>query len=203
MSIQNEFVLRYREDGHVRFQIPARICNVDAAKALTDGISQIDGVYRVKLFCSQHKLSIRFEEAYCDFKSLARQLFNLIAELEKKGKFQARVIPKSTPWREKAKARFDSFKTTRWAKEKFGDVKETVQAAKVITRLGMKKPTAFIKDPEKAFIDFFNDILVLFLIKLHWNNITQHWLINPLKYRYEWMALFYMFFLLVRSRKQK
>ena len=88
MSIQNEFVLRYREDGHVRFQIPARICNVDAAKALTDGISQIDGVYRVKLFCSQYKLSIRFEEAYCDFKSLARQLFNLLAELEKKANFR-------------------------------------------------------------------------------------------------------------------
>jgi len=38
--------------------------------------------------------------------------------------------------------------------EKFGDAKETVQAAKVITRLGMKKPTAFMKDPEKAIIDF-------------------------------------------------
>jgi hypothetical protein len=52
-------------------------------------------------------------------------------------------------------------------------------------------------------IDFFNDILVLFLIKLHWTNITQQWLLKPLKYRYEWMALFYMFFLLVRSRKKK
>jgi len=94
------------------------------------------------------------------------------------------------------------FKATRWAKEKFGDVKETVQAAKVITRLGMKKPKAFMKDPEKAIIDFLNDILVLFLIRLHWNDITQNWLVKPLKYRYEWMALFYMFFLLVRSRKK-
>jgi len=49
MSIQKEFVLRYRDDGHVRFQIPARICHVDAAKAVTDGISGIDGVYRVNL----------------------------------------------------------------------------------------------------------------------------------------------------------
>jgi hypothetical protein len=203
MSIQKEFVLRYRVDGHVRFQIPARICHVDVAKAITDGISGIDGVYRVNLYRSQQKLSIRFEESVCDFKSLARHTFDLLAELEKKGALKPKPVSKSALWKEKAKSRLDDFKATRWAKEKFGDAKETVQAAKVITRLGMKKPTAFMKDPEKAIIDFLNDILVLFLIKLHWNDITQNWLVKPLKYRYEWMALFYMFFLLVRSRKKK
>ena len=203
MSIQKEFVLRYREDGHVRFQIPARICNIDVAKAVTDGISRIDGVYRVNLYRSQQKLSIRFEESVCDFKSVAKQLFDLLTDLEKKGDLKPKPVSKSTLWKEKAKAKLDAFKPTRWAKEKFGDAKETVQAAKVITRLGMKKPTAFMKDPEKTVIDFLNDILVLFLIKLHWNDITQHWLLKPLKHRYEWMALFYMFFLLVRSRKQK
>ena len=203
MSIQKEFVLRYKEDGHVRFQVPARICNIDVAKAVTDGISEIDGVYRVNLYRSQQKLSIRFKESVCDFKSVARQLFDLLTDLEKKGDLKPKPVSKSTLWKEKAKAKLDAFKPTRWVKEKFGDAKETVQAAKVITRLGMKKPTAFMKDPEKTVIDFLNDILVLFLIKLHWNDITQHWLLKPLKHRYEWMALFYMFFLLVRSRKQK
>ncbi|MFZ2311596.1 MAG: hypothetical protein WAV82_03175 [Methylobacter sp.] len=203
MAIQKEFVLRYRVDGHVRFQIPAQICNVDVAKAVTDGISGIDGVYRVNLYRSQQKLSIRFEESVCDFKSLAKQLFNLLADLEKNGDLKPKPVAKSVPWKEKAKSKLDAFKATRWAKEKFGDAKETVQAAKIITKLGMKKPTAFMKDPEKAIIDFLNDILVIFLIRLHWNNITQQWLVKPLKHRYEWMALFYMFFLLVRSRKQK
>jgi hypothetical protein len=203
MSIQKEFVLRYREDGHVRFQIPARICNIDVAKALTDGISGIDGVYRVNLYRSQQKLSIRFKESVCDFKSVAKQMFDLLTDLENKGELKPKPVSKSTLWKEKAKAKLDAFKPTRWAKEKFGDAKETVHAAKVITRLGMKKPTAFMKDPEKTIIDFLNDILVLFLIRLHWNDITQHWLLKPFKHRYEWMALFYMFFLLVRSRKQK
>ena len=203
MSIQKEFVLRYRDDGHVRFQIPAQICNVDAAKAVTDSISGIDGVYRVNLYRSQQKLSIRFQESICDFKSLARQLFDLLAELEEKSALQPKPVAKSTLWKEKAKSRLDDFKVTRWAKEKYGDAKETVHAAKVITRLGMKKPKAFIKDPEKAIIDFLNDILVLFLLKLHWNEITKNWLIKPLKYRYEWIALFFMFFLLVRSRRKK
>lgn len=203
MSIQKEFVLRYRVDGHIRFQIPAQICNADAAKAVTDGISGIDGVYRVNLYRSQQKLSIRFNESVCDFKSLARQLFHLLADLEIKGSLKPKSVSKSALWKEKAKSRFGDFKAARWAKEKFADAKETVQAAKVITKLGMKKPKAILNDPEKAIIDFLNDILVIFLIRLHWNDITQNWLVRPLKYRYEWMALFYMFFLLVRSRKKK
>jgi len=44
---------------------------------------------------------------------------------------------------------------------------------------------------------------VLFMIRLHWNNITQLWIVSPFKYRYEWMAVFYMVYLLVRSRKPK
>ncbi|WP_262965053.1 hypothetical protein [Methylobacter psychrophilus] len=203
MSIQKEFVLRYNLDGHVRFEIPARICNDDVAKAVTDGISEIDGVYRVNLYRGQQKLSIRFNETVCDFKTLARQLFDLLADLETKGALKPKPVSTSARWKEKAKAKINNFKVTRWAKEKFGAAKETVQAAKVITRLGMKKPNAFMQDPEKAVISFLNDILVLFLIKLHWNDITQNWLLKPLKYRYEWMALFYLFFLLVRSRKQK
>lgn len=203
MSIQKEFVLRYNLDGHVRFEIPARICNVDVAKAVTDGISGIDGVYRVNLYRGQQKLSIRFNETVCDFNALARQLFDLLSDLETKGALKPKPVSTSARWKEKAKAKIDNFKVTRWAKEKFGAAKETVQAAKVITRMSMKKPNAFMQDPEKAVISFLNDILVLFLIKLHWNDITQNWLLKPLKYRYEWMALFYLFFLLVRSRKQK
>ncbi len=203
MPIQKEFVLRYRVDGHIRFQIPAQICTVEIAKTLTDGISEIDGVYRVNLYRGQRKLSIRFDEYVCDFKSLARQLFNLLTELESNGGLKPKPDEKLVLWKEKAKAKLDGFKATHWVKEKFGDAKETVQAAKVITKLGMKKPKAFIKDPEKAIIDFLNDILVIFLIRLHWNDITQHWLVRPLAHRYEWTALFYMFFLLVRSRKQK
>ncbi len=203
MSIQKEFVLRHRVDGHIRFQIPAQICSVEIAKTITEGISALDGVYRVNLYRGQQKLSIRFDEAVCDFKSLARQLFQLLAELEEKGALKAKPVSTLVPWQEKAKTKLGDMKATRWVKQKFGDAKETVQAAKVITKLGMKKPTAFMQDPEKAVIDFLNDILVIFLIRLHWDNITQHWLLKPFKHRYEWMALFYMFFLLVRSRRKK
>lgn len=206
MSIQREFILRYQIDGHVRFQIPVLICNVSIAKAITEGILAIDGVYRVNLYRGQQKLSIRFHESLCDFNSLAKQLFVLLGDLEKKGIFNPEPIAKSQPlsqWKQKAKSRLNEFKATRWAKEKYGNARDTIQAAKIIGKIGIKKPKAFIKDPEKAVIDFLNDILVLYLIKIHWSSITQHWLVKPLKHRYELMAMFYMFFLLVRSRKKK
>ncbi|MFI3218281.1 MAG: hypothetical protein QX189_04095 [Methylococcales bacterium] len=203
MSIQKEFVLRYRIDGHIRFQIPAKICEETAAKIVTDAVLAIEGVYRVTLYRKQQKLSIRFQESACDFKSLAQQLFQLLADLEKTDLFNQKPVTKTESWREKTSAKLNDFKVTRWAKEKYSDAKETVQAAKIITKLGMSKPKSFVNDPEKAMIDFFNDVLVLFLIKLHWTNITQQWLLKPLKYRYEWMALFYMVFLLVRSRRKK
>lgn len=84
MSIKKNLCCAIRADGHVRFQIPVQVCNTDVAKAVTDGISGMDGVYRVNLYRSQQKLSIRFEESVCDFKSLARQLFDVLADLEKK-----------------------------------------------------------------------------------------------------------------------
>jgi hypothetical protein len=206
MSIQKEFVVRYRVDGHVRFQIPARICDFAIGKTITDCISSIEGVYRVSLYRNQQKLSIRFHESVCDFKSLAKQLFLLLTELQNNGSLDEKAVSKPTTpaqWKEKTKSKLGSLRATHWLKEKFGDAKETIHAAKIITKLGSKKPKAFIKDPEKAIIDFLNDILVLYLIKLHWHNITQHWIVKPLKYRYEWMALFYMVFLLVRSRRPK
>lgn len=201
MSIQKEFVLRYRGDGHVRFQVPARVCDKAIATAISTGVAAIDGVYRVDFYRSQGKLAIRFKESFCDFQSLAKQLFLLLAELEKNGVLNPTPPPKSliAVWAEKAKTKVNNLKATRWAKERVTDAKETVQAAKIV--MGRRK--AFIADPEKAIIDFLNDVLVLFLIKLHWTHITRLWLPNPLKYRYELMAMFYMFFLLVRARKKK
>lgn len=202
MSIQKEFVLRYRADGHVRFQIPAQICDSTVAQRVQDGIAGITGVYRVNLYKGQQKLSIRYQESVCDFNALAKQIYQLLGQLEKASALTP-SLPEKSKWKQKLSAKMDTFKATRWAKEKYGDAKETVQAAKIITNLGLKKPKAFMKDPEKAITDFLNDVLVLFMIRLHWENITKLWIVNPLKYRYEWMAVFYMVYLLVRSRKPK
>ncbi len=202
MPIQKEFLLRYRDNGHVRFEVPAQVCDSVVAKSLSDSIKGIAGVYRVNIYRNQQKLSIRFQESVCDFKTLARQLSQLLSYLEKNGALIAKPTGIS-PWKHKIAAKIGDFQVTRWAKEKYGDAKETVQAAKIITNIGLKKPKAFFKDPEKAITDFLTDVLVLFMIRLHWDHITKLWIVNPIKYRYEWLAVFYMVFLLVRSRRPK
>lgn len=206
MSIQKQCVLRHRTEGHVRFQLPAPLCQKGVADIVAAKIKAIDGVYRVNFYARQGKISIRFQEIVCDFSQLIKQIFELISELEKSG---ALVIPiEKKPGAiaklgTKVSEKADNFATTRWLKAKTIEIKETLQAAKIITKLTLKKPNALIKDPEKAIIDFLNDILVLFLIRLHWDHITKLWLLNPLKYRYEWLATLYMFFLLIRSRRPK
>jgi len=55
---------------------------------------------------------------------------------------------------------------------------------------------------ERTVINFLNDIAALYLVKIHWDLITKRWTQAPFTYRYEWLTVFYLVFLLVRSRKQ-
>jgi len=206
MSIQKDFIVRYRNEGHVRFEIPERLCDKKIAKIITSKILEIEGVYQVDLFIRQRKLSIRFQEIVCDFRQLAKHLFQLLAELEQQGLLAAQVIQEpsvNNKTQGKLKSKIKKWKATQWATDKYSDAKETVQAAKTITKLGLKKPKLFTQDPEKALIDFLNDILLLYLIKIHWSRITQEWIPRPWAFRYQWTAVFYLFYLLMRSRRPK
>lgn len=206
MSIQKEFIVRYQFEGHVRFEIPEQLCDEVVAKLVSARVLEIEGVYKVDLFRKQKKLSIRYQHVVCEFEQLAKQLFQLISELDQQGLLVAKVVNEVNSQQQKTwnvKSKVKNWKASRWATEKYSDVKETVQAAKVITKLGLKKPKALIKDPEKAIIDFLNDVLVLYLIKLHWTRITQEWIPKPWAFRYQWTAVFYLFYLLMRSRKPK
>lgn len=206
MSIQKNFTVRYRSEGHVRFEIPEQICDKSVADIVTARILEIEGVYRVNLYRKQKKLSIRYQEVVCEFKQLARHLFLLLSELEQKGLLVTRSVREVTvnnKTQGKLTTKFKNWKATQWATEKYDDAKDTVHAAKKITKLGFKKPKLFVQNPEKAIIDFLNDILVLYLIKIHWTRITKEWIPKPWTFRYQWTAVFYLFYLLMRSRRPK
>jgi hypothetical protein len=203
MAIQKQFILRYRDEGHLRFQIPEQFCELKIAQGLTAQLLAIEGVYRVQVHRSQKKLIIRYQETACDFKTLAKRLFQIITELteEQQREAQSAAANHAKPF-DKIKEKVKNLKVSRWFGEKYTEGKETLQAAKILSD-GLKKNKTLIQDPEKAVIDFLNDMLVLFLIKLHWEHITKQWIPQPFKYRNEWAAVFYMLFLLMRSRKPK
>lgn len=201
MAIQKQFILRYREEGHVRFQMPARFCEPDTAAALTAALSKLDGVYRVNVYRSARKLSIRYQETRCDFKTLATHLYQRVAELEQKpaASLQPQRLDKVVA---NVKDRLRQSAPSLWVKQKWDEARETAQAARILAN-GLKKNKAIIDNPEKFVTDFFNDVLALYLIKLHWEPITKQWIPNPFKYRYEWLAVSYLLYLLMRSRNPK
>jgi hypothetical protein len=201
MAIQKEFILRYHSKGHIRFQLPARACGGEAGQLLCAQLLSIRGVSRVDLFKTQKKLSIRFHEPSCSFHELSRQLFQLLADLEQQGYFVEKSL--LAVGKTGLLKRLKNNRVNRWFHEKYQAAKETAQAAKVIGKISTQGPKALFNDPEKAIIDFLNDILALYLIRLHWTRITQEWLLKPFKHRYEWMAVFYLFYLLVRARRKK
>jgi hypothetical protein len=206
MPIQREFVLRYRSKGHIRFQVPERISSAPFIIDFTGQLEAIEGVVSVKLFSKQLKLSIRFNESVCSFNTLIKKMHALLEMLEQATPWHAKTTETKKPvlsWRNRFSNKMSSMKASSWLRGKYSDAKETVQAAKVLTKLGMKKPRAFLKNPEQTIIDFLNDILVLYLIKIHWGRITKEWIPNPFKYRYEWLAVWYLFFLLMRSKRTK
>jgi hypothetical protein len=201
MAIQKEFILRYRGPKHVRFEIPSAFCTAWAAEALTGRLLAVDGIYRVKVYRSQKKLAIRYQETVHDFVGLCRVLFRIVGDLEKEALTAAK--PKAVQAaRQRVRNQFKNLKAFRWFGRKYDDAKETLQAAKIVGK-GLTQSGKFFQDPEKTIIDFLNDVLVLFLIRLHWDHITKEWIPRPLKYRYEWMAVFYMIYLLMRSRRPR
>ncbi len=204
MSIQKEIVLRYRAAGHVRFQLPERLCEKHPADLLRQEILRFDGVYRVNLYRRQGKLSIRYTPEICPFAALAKQLFDLINDLKGKGHLDRKTYEQPAhSMAGRFTEKLNNLRATRWAKDKYADTKETAKAVGILAKLGLKNKPELLQNPEKAFIDFFNDVLVLYLIKTHWHTITQQWLLKPLRYRYEWMASFYLMYLLVRSKLPK
>jgi hypothetical protein len=54
---------------------------------------------------------------------------------------------------------------------------------------------------EKAIINFLNDLVAFYLVKVHWELISQRWLKDPVKNANAWLTVFYLMFLLVRYRK--
>lgn len=198
MAIQKEFILRYRNDGHLRFQIPARLCEASTARLIVDHVSAIPGVSSVRLYRGQQKLSIRYSEAILDCKTLARRLYDVLEVMRENGCFTENPVAKPG-----ILEKLSHNKIGDWFGEKYQAGKETLRAARLLGKIGVQGPKALIKDPEKAVVDFLNDVLVLYLIRVHWTRITQEWLVRPFAYRYEWMAVFYLFYLLVRSRRKK
>ncbi|BCX81225.1 hypothetical protein MIT9_P0803 [Methylomarinovum caldicuralii] len=196
--LTRKIILRYRAPGHVRFQLPPQLCRPPAAQELVAALRQVDGVYRVRL--GGNKLSIRYHEPFVSFQELARHLHRIVTELERSGKLEARSPAPRRP----LLARVKGSRPVLWIRNQLQALRETATAFGILARRGvLGKGGAIIEDPRKFAFEFANDVLVLYLIKVHWHRIVHDWLPHPVRNRYNWAAVFYLTYLLVKSRLPK
>lgn len=195
MSSDKGIILRYRAPGHVRFQIAGELCASAPRRSIETGLREVEGIYRVDFFERQRKVSIRFVEAICSFDRLNDVFSRVVADTVSAAPVPGCCAVEPTALMSPPTVGRSGFAPLNWVRAKLGGIGRPLGSP-----AGAQSPT-WLK--EATVVEFLNDALVLFLIKLHWHMITQHWLRLPWRYRYEWMAALYMIFLLVRSRRPK
>ena len=189
MPITQQIILRHHGEGHLRFQFPKALLKGISEQQLLEALNAHQGIYRVTVFPSQGKLSIRYFEELTDFKTIVRTLYATVLKLEDLAEVTA--LTPSQP------------SASRWLSEMSEEVNETFTAAGILARRWFRRTEEISTEPPALMLDFFTDILVLYLVKAHWHLITQHWLKKPWIFRYEWSASIYMIYLLVRSKRSK
>lgn len=194
-TIARQIIVRYRGTGHTRFSLPAALCDESFAPVIEDSLRTLPGVYRATLYRSQGKLSVYYDPHACGLNDVARCLHGALAK-------PAAQIKRGTAIAS-MKQRLHIAQPMHWLKEKTENLKAK---AKLLSQFAstQTREKSLLQNmlSEKAIINFTNDVVVFYLIKTHWEIISQKWLKEPLKYRNAWLTTFYLVFLLVRYRRQ-
>lgn len=205
-SLMRQVVLRHRAEGYLRFDLPQGLCAGEAAAAIRQRLEALNGVYRVSFHPGYGKLAVRYHPAVCDTRRVARALSEGVSAVQARGlepacehcaAREAEPVPPTG-----LKARLLNLGPVRWAREKAQEARQTTAALRQLSMARFKKVPAVLEDPGKAIHEFIVDILVLYLIRIHWDRITQQWLRAPIRFRYEWLAVFYLTYLMVKARRQ-
>lgn len=200
MSISQQVQLRYRSEGHLRFALPAVLRAPEMAGQLVAGLQSMEGIYRVDLYGRQGKLSIRYLGTVCDFGAVVRRLYALVNQLA--GRAAQTVRPAATSRADEPRAAglpVAGSGLGPWVRDKLQEARETVAAMGIMLSRGFRA----LNQRPRWVTEFLNDLLMLYLIKIHWHHILTLWLPNPWRYRYEWAATFYLIYLSVQSRLPK
>ena len=202
-SILSRVTVRHRAPGYLRLILPGELNTGSVPAFLERGLHQLEGVRLAAVYVRQGKLSVHYDETVCEARDVARKLARLVDLLVEHG-FVVETGPGSghgvKRWGSNLRRRWHAAKA-RW-QGRYRNVREQTE---LLLGKEMKAHPALRllgNDPEKAMVNFLNDAVTFYLIKVHWNLIVQRWLRRPWTHRYEWLTSFYLIFLLVRSRRQ-
>lgn len=186
-ALARAIAVRHKEPGHLRLELPLRLLDPAAREHLDTGLRERLGVYRVSFEAGERRMSIRYEPQQCSQQDVARQLRSLLDTLPPES-------PNATPAHAAAPLPGAQLLSDagQWADRFLGGTLKS--------RLDPVLKGALT---EKASINFLNDVLMFYLIKIHWDLITKRWMKEPVKHADAWLTTFYLIFLLIRFRKGK
>jgi hypothetical protein len=195
--------VRYRDAGHVRFDLPRELRNERVAAFIEERMREVEGVYRVAVFVGLGKLSIRWDETVCDLNAIVRHLATAVTH--------AADLPTAVPApttsfaggepRPSVFGRLLEQPPFAALRERYGDLRAKADLVyrHFARKFGRQTPLPF--DAKDWAVHFINDLVAFYLIRVHWIRITTQWLPRPWAYRYQWLTVVYLTFLLVRHRK--
>jgi hypothetical protein len=164
-------------------------------------------VYRVTLYATQRRLAVSFDAHVCTAADVGRGLKGCLGALS-----TASIVTREhAPGPHIAAALAGRVSpalhdAARQARRAFANLRGQIerlrhpQAAPGSLQAKLQPMLANALS-EKAVINFLNDLVAFYLVKVHWELISQRWLKDPVKNANAWLTVFYLMFLLVRYRK--
>ncbi len=195
-------VVRHREPGHLRFELPAELCAGARAEALEAGLAGRAGIYRTTLYRAARKLSLRYDPHQADEREV---VLALRAQLDRlPGPLVQALRPAGEEFGQAlqgARRKIEDGVRRSLARFRLALMKLRQAEPKQGTLAARLQPVLAGALTERAILNFLNDLLAFYLIKVHWELITRRWMRNPVAHADAWLAIFYLMYLLVRYRK--
>jgi hypothetical protein len=203
-DLARRIVVRHREAGYLRLELPPEICHAGAAQVIDSALRQVAGVYRVTLNASQRRLAVRFDAHICTAADVARGLKACLHALPDEAIAAAPAHNTMTALAGQLNPGLQD--AARQARRAFANLRgqiERLRHSKAAPGSLQAKLQPMLANAlsEKAIINFLNDLVAFYLVKVHWELISQRWLKDPVKHANAWLTVFYLMFLLVRYRK--
>jgi len=208
-SVSRQILVLHKSAGHVRFALPATLANPGSAAVFEAALLRIPGVRLVRIDIGTGKMGVHYDPIACSLGQLALVLKGSLDTATAAAQPAAASAPSA------AGIGAIGQQLAQGAKQAEALARRLVQgvqaqlapppAAAATASPGKLTPLRRAFNPallnEKAVINFANDIVAFYLIRVHWNLITQHWIKAPLQHGSTWLTVFYLTFLLVRYRK--
>lgn len=205
-EIAHGITVLHRADGHLRFRLPRALVREPAAAHIERALLRLVGVRRAAVDRAHGKLAVHYDAHALAAGDIARALLAAAQD--------AAMSPPAAGGGAAPVARSQPGRAAGWLHRRLQAAHQRYLAAAsrartlwraAHTELARRSPVARALLPqrsnERTLHNLLNDITAFYLIRAHWNLITQRWLRAPFAHRYEWLTLGYLTYLFLRFRK--